>query len=336
MSPFINKIRNSKITTLSTLTAGCIALSATASAQLTFNFSYADVDDGTNFGFNDMTAFGDGRTLGEVRQDTVEAVGSYIGSVINSNAVVDLRWNTSTNSSTNGNLGSFGQTFSTTFADFSNALSTGTGLILDGNVAGAILNDADVSGGADEGSGQINFGQNWNSDHLAATGPTEFDLFTVVLHEVSHALGFSSGINASGGSDLVFTDGTGNSVAAFTTYDTFLRAADGDLIVNSDGQFVGELSDLTSNDLNFQSADGALLDIFSPSTFDEGSSISHLDFTTDEVLNPSLAPGVEERVYGAGDLAVLSTLGFDIVPEPSSSLLFAVAATFGFTIRRRK
>jgi len=81
------------------------------------------------------------------------------------------------------------------------------------------LNDADVSGGADEG---INFGQNWNSDFLSSTASNEFDLFTVVLHEVSHALGFSSGINASGGSDLVFTSSTGSSVAAFTTYDTFL------------------------------------------------------------------------------------------------------------------
>ena len=321
----------------STLAAGLIALSNTASAQLTFNFSYEDVDSGNDFGFNDMTAFGDGRTLGEVRRDTVAAVGSYIGSVINSNAVVDLRWNASTNSSTSGTLGSFGETCSVGGTEFNNALNNGTGLILNGQVTNAILSGSDVSGGDAEGQGQINFGQNWNSDFLSSTAANEFDLFTVVLHEVSHALGFSSGINASGGSDLVFTSSTGSSVAAFTTYDTFLRAADGDLIVNSDGQFVGELSDLTSNDLNFQSVDGALLDIFSPSTFDEGSSISHLDFTTDEVLNPSLAPGVEERVYGAGDLAVLSTIGFDIVtiPEPSSSLLFAAAATFGFTIRRR-
>jgi len=251
--------------------------------------------------------------------------------------VVDLNWNTSTNNSTNGNLGSFGQSFSTTGTDFFNAVNNGTGLILDGNVSEAILNDSDVSGGDFEGSGQINFGNNWNSDVNTTTGVNEFDLFTVVLHEVSHALGFSSGINATGGSDIAFSFGT-DTVFAFTTYDTFLRAANGDILVNSDGQFVGDVADLTNNDLNFLTSSGDLLDIFSPNIFDDGSSISHLDFTTDEVLNPSLAAGVEERTYGSGDLAVLETLGFTIItiPEPSSSLLIALSATIGLGIRRRK
>lgn len=43
--------------------------------------------------------------------------------MIDSNAVVDLNWNTSTNDSANGNLGSFGQTFSTTDTDFFNAVN---------------------------------------------------------------------------------------------------------------------------------------------------------------------------------------------------------------------
>lgn len=111
---------------------------------------------------------------------------------------------------------------------------------------------------------------------------------------MSRALGFSSGINETGGSDIAFRIGT-DTVFVFTTYDTFLRASNGDILVNSDGQFVGDVADLTNNDLNFLTSSGDLLDIFSPNVFDDGSSISHLDFTTDEILNPSLAASVEER-----------------------------------------
>ena len=94
---------------------------------------------------------------------------------------------------------------------------------------------------------------------------------------MSRALGFSSGINAAGGSDIAFTSGN-DTVFIFTTYDTFLRADDGDILVNSDGQFVGDVADLTNNDLNFLTSSGDLLDIFSPNVFDDGSSISLLDF----------------------------------------------------------
>jgi len=295
-----------KITFISTLVAA-FSLS-TIHAAVTFDFSFEDVDDMSGFGFDDNTVV-DGQTLGSIRQNTVNAVGDYISSIITApeSVSLELQFNTSLNSGF---------------------------LILDGLVTQALQTGMDANGEGIDGSGQINFGANYNSG-LEDTEAGEFDLFTVVLHEVTHALGFFSLLEADGSSALNFVGF--EDVDIFNTYDLALRDADGNAIVTESGGFVGDVNDLISTDLQIQT-DSGLLQIFSPETFDEGSSISHLEGFGTDVLNPAIPPGFQIREYSANDIAVLDTIGISLVavPEPTTIFLFAFASVTGLMLRQRR
>lgn len=57
----------------------------------------------------------------------------------------------------------------------------------------------------------------WNLDYASAPGLEEYDLYSVLLHEICHALGFASNINL---------DGTGYGGTHYTRFDRFLKTAD--------------------------------------------------------------------------------------------------------------
>jgi len=231
-----------KITFISTLVAA-FSLS-TIHAAVTFDFSFEDVDDMSGFGFDDNTVV-DGQTLGSIRQNTVNAVGDYISSIITApeSVSLELQFNTSLNDASSSTLGSFGQSFSVGTSTLEEAAAVGGSgfLILDGLVTQALQTGMDANGEGIDGSGQINFGANYNSG-LEDTEEGEFDLFTVVLHEVTHALGFFSLLEADGSSALNFVGF--EDVDIFNTYDLALRDADGNAIVTESGGFVGDVNDL--------------------------------------------------------------------------------------------
>ena len=58
------------------------------------------------------------------------------------------------------------------------------------------------SGGCTSADGfvTVNFGQPWNSD-LGAPSGSEYDLFSVLLHELTHLLGFVTGLSPTGPAD---------------------------------------------------------------------------------------------------------------------------------------
>ncbi|MEI8280478.1 MAG: T9SS type A sorting domain-containing protein [Bacteroidota bacterium] len=68
----------------------------------------------------------------------------------------------------------------------------------------------------------FNFGAvNWHTDMTTAPATGEFDLYTVVLHEMVHALGFASLIDSSGHSKL------GANFQYYSRYDQFLKTQSG-------------------------------------------------------------------------------------------------------------
>ena len=90
------------------------------------------------------------------------------------------------------------------------------------NVANPIISNSGVSFSAGlfyHGMMAINPNVSWNTDLSVNASTSQNDLYSVILHEVAHALGFASLINFDGNSKL------GLSYKYYSRYDTFLNYA---------------------------------------------------------------------------------------------------------------
>ncbi len=292
-------------------------------AAFNWNFTYNDVVNNTNVGFDDPT-------FGAPRRATFEAVANYVSSTLDGSGTIDFTLN---NSQTDGGgaLASAGTLYFTSPNGFSNGIlfqhaSTGT----------------DPLGGTHDGSATFDFGYNWNSETDAPAG-SEFDLYTVSLHELTHALGFASLADANGDSQI-----SGGNPGVYGVFDSFLERGDGTALFSTTGgaTFEGTAGDLTSEDVFFDgpnaraSNGGQPIKMYAPSPYEPGSSISHIDSSLGfAVMTPSIAPGVEKRTYSAQDLGILQDVGWtvapELVPEPSGTALLALGAVVLFVRRRR-
>ncbi|MFK8111691.1 MAG: PEP-CTERM sorting domain-containing protein [Rubripirellula sp.] len=313
---------------------------APAYSAISWNITFEDVVNNTGVGFDDAT-------FGASRQSTFNSVLNYINSAIDANGNVDFTVN---NSQTDGggSLASAGTLYFTGPNGFSN------GLLFQHATTGV-----DPFGGANDGSATFDFGYNWNSE-LDAPTPTEFDLFTVSLHEVTHAMGFASLVNADGNSEIDMPGGNpGGNPGVFSVFDTFLELGDGTDLFSAGGSYDGTAADLISDDVFFSGANavaangGAPVKMYAPTTFNDGSSISHFNqnfiiptvggavtgpFFPGTIMSPAVAMGVEKRAYTALDLGVLQDIGWTVsaVPEPSSFLALAIVGAGAAYRKRRK
>ena len=296
-----------------------------ADAQVIFDFTFEDVVNGTGIGFDDPV-------LGTERQNTLIAVGNYIDSVLNESGNIDITIS-STDDPGSGVLGSGGPTFSSGPFGILASFENGNGF---DSITGP-------DGPGEDGSLTINFGLNFNSGLDSPTG-SEFDLFTVALHEFGHVLGVISASSSEGVPLLeTFSD------SAFTGFNSFLELGDGTPLFGADGEFLGTASDLTSGDVFFNGENananngGSPVPIFAPATFSTGSSLSHVELPGDSVLNFSIAPGAEIREFNGQELGILADIGFDVnfavltpaIPEPSSVCLIFAFSTIMIARRRR-
>lgn len=286
-----------------------LAIAAPAHADITFNFTYEDI--GTGFGFDDATE-------GATRRNTVQAVADYINTVVDHDGSVDIRWNTSINAPGSSTLASMGAFY------FENA-GTDNGFVFNHATTGL----DPVGGGFPDGSGQVNFGRTWNSG-LGGPGAGEFDLFSVVLHEITHSMGFASLIDPA--------DGSSEITGTYSIFDTLIEDGAGNRLL-SGGSFVGNVADLTSGDLHLDVGGGNTIQLFAPDPFQDGSSVSHIDFSVpgSNVMFPAIAAGVSNRTYGDADLQVLAAIGWNVtaVPEPATGTILCMVGV-GLLVRRRK
>jgi hypothetical protein len=151
---------------------------------------------------------------------------------------------------------------------------------------------------------QVNSEAPWNARGDGKPTRTEYDLKSVFLHEVGHGLGFSSNDSY----ELVFGVGT---LSMPTPFDAYLQTEDGkrlaDLPSPSKELGVALTSSLVwSGPLGVKANSGVKPKMFTPSTYEPGSSTSHLDessFTNaglDSVMTPRLDSG--EIFVGPGPL----------------------------------
>jgi len=160
----------------------------------------------------------------------------------------------------------------------------------------------------------------WDLDPSTAPRPGEYDLYTVVLHEVGHGLGLIGGFSVVDG-EGVLEDGEG--AEGPYLYDRFAVDTDGRSLLTSPVYPVGSgaLGDVLQEAVAFEGpavrqVSARAAPLYAPSIWVTGGSYSHLDENTfpegtpDGLMTPFVRPA--ETIAEPGDVtcAMLADLGW--------------------------
>lgn len=272
----------------------CLSLRTTvAFADVTFVFTFFDVETSTGVGFDDPT-------LGADRRASLEAVGVAMGARIEQDATVEIGVAPSQTDGT-GPIGIGSATF----------LDTAPG-IRDGEVYRRIvLGEADVDVGLDAGI-VFDFGYDMVLSGAPVAG---FACFRdVARHELTHVLGYGSFIKA---------DGTGFNETTPDMYTRFDSMLTTDAGPGADGlPIVDEMGNLLLDDATFAFANGTGL-VFDGTESRAANSGAPIKLfaadpthsgTDDDVMFPSPAVGDVREDWTEMDVAILKDLGYRIRP----------------------
>ena len=158
----------------------------------------------------------------------------------------------------------------------------------------------------------------------------QYDLMTVVLHEIAHGLNFSGSMRYSGG-----IGSWGYGTAYPNIYDVFMRDGAGTQLINTGTYPNGSAalgSALVSNNIWFHGSEAMAANgsqrvkMYAPATWSGGSSYSHLDYSTfnnteNQLMVYAVSDG--ESVHDPGAIAegLLKDLGWTLsVPSPPSGV----------------
>lgn len=260
-------------------------------------------------------------------------VGNYISSMLKSgfggSSVVHITVSGLNNTASNILASASGYTFTNT--DFNKDLAQLA--VQDGYVN---------TGGYPEGVATMNFGWNWG--YGGTVGSSQLDFRYVILHELFHAIGFQSYIGANGQS--VFSN-----PLAYSYFDQYLQGWDGSQYVNlvqrdgsntPTGAMSGAAAALTNNahpvlfnGPNVVAYLGHAAEMYTPTTWSSGSSISHYNYPG--MLEYYAIAGYGPLNFGFSglDIAFLKDLGYTVVPEPGTYILTALSVVVLVVARRR-
>lgn len=171
---------------------------------------------------------------------------------------------------------------------------------------------------------------NWNTNLSIASFPNLYDLYSVVLHEVVHSLGFASLINSTGTSKL------NSGYSYFTRYDRFLKNKENtQFLLTGTGCGTGKAGSMYNYMFN-PLLDASVLQpgiasctnsiryvgtsnvqVYTPSVFDPPSSLSHFDGTCitpnpSFVLSSSIGTNVIRRFLRSQERNALADIGYSV------------------------
>lgn len=159
---------------------------------------------------------------------------------------------------------------------------------------------------------QVNSAANWNTRNDGAPRSNEYDLQSVFLHEMGHGLGFLS----TDSYDQFFGYGT---IEQPTPYDAYAQLSDGRRLSDLPSPSL-ELGKALTSTLVWAGALGIAANgghkpiLYTPSRYEEGSSVSHLDEATyanlgaNSIMTPNLDAGEIFREPGTLLLAMMEDL----------------------------
>lgn len=177
-----------------------------------------------------------------------------------------------------------------------------------------------------------NFSWYYGTDGNTPSG--QYDLMSVVLHEIAHGLNFSGSASVSGGRG---TWGWGTNIPVI--YDRFAYSGSGVPLLNAD-YYPNDSSQLaallTSNDLwfrgsNAMSANGGVpVKIYAPASWASGSSYAHLDKNTfaassaNRLMVYAISSGIATHDPGPVTMGLLKDLGWMTGSPGSTGYLLTV------------
>lgn len=295
--------------------AWVVVFNRSARAEVDFSFTFFDVEVGAGVGFDDPV-------LGADRRAAVEGAAAAIGARIGQDAVVEIGVAPSEMDGT-GPIG-------IASAEFLDA----TPGVRDGEVYRRIvLGEPDTTPDLLDAGMAFDFGYVTQLSGEPAAGVSYFP--DVVRHELTHALGFGSFLRADG------TGLGGVSPDAYTRFDSFLTTDGGPNpgleVIDAAGALL-----LDAPTFAFAFASGLVFD--GPATRAANGGAALKLFFSDpthsgdaaDVMFPSPAVGYVRDDWSALDVAVLTDLGYEIVPEPSAGWLLAAAAAGLGCVRPRR
>lgn len=259
-------------------------------------------------------------TEGQTRRDALEQAADQLGSIFDHTATITL-YVTSIEDAGSDTLASAGSNFSDTLTDG-----------FDGNevVRTKILTGTDTNGATADGSVEVNWGKDWGlSADPTQIDVNDFDFSSTIYHELLHAIGFSSTLTEDG-RDLRDNDTSGGGTGAWGYFDQFLVDVSSDPVVTAgfsldaavyDAGKVGGASPaagLFFNGTNARNANGGLpVGLYTPTSFEEGSSVSHLDDENSAldglVMLSATDSGPGARNLSTLERAILTDLGYSFL-----------------------
>lgn len=264
--------------------------------HITFEITYADVVYANGIGFDDPLC-------GAERRATVQAVLEYVSDVLNKNGGCQIDFRVSQTDGT-GALASGGPFFFIG-QPYEKPLSMKH-----------ILTGVDPSGFVPDIEITVDFGWPWHCGTEPNPG-NAYDLYSVLLHELTHGLGLISLAEADGTSafapDVVFSPWDN---LLFTGNGSKLWDWAGALLVGT-GAFTGAEGGLFFRGSDCAIAYGGFPGIHAPPVFAPGSSIGHwaADTPGSPVMLHSIGTGIMRRTYAPFEIEALSDVGYAIV-EP--------------------
>ncbi len=161
----------------------------------------------------------------------------------------------------------------------------------------------------------------------------QYDLQTVVTHELGHALGFRS---------LANKNGTFNHIGT-CMHHTAMDA----LMVNAAGESIVEKASTAEDKVGFSPGEalhleGTELGVYNPTYWEPASSMTHVTGDSEAVMQHMMNPGTVRRELSESEIQLMGAMGWDMaeraapaVPEPTTSTLSLLGLAALASRRRR-